>query len=484
MTVYLVGAGPGDPGLITVRGAELLSKADVVLHDRLADNSLLQLVPSSATLINVGKKPGQKDHQDMINKLLVEKGSTHKCVVRLKGGDPFVFGRGGEEALALEDAGIPYEVVPGITSAVAVPAYAGIPITHREVSTSFTVVTGHRVVGSDDVNWEALAAAGGTIVVLMGVSRRSEIAARLMDGGKSPDTPVVASRWGTHPRQQLVRTTLGLLGVTELDSPATIVIGEVGAMELNWFEKRPLAGKVVVVTRATEQSSELSARLRSLGAEPLELPTIRIEEPSDGGESLKRAVEQTSDYEWIVFTSVNAVNRFMVNFSDVRKLAGCKIAVIGRSTQKALSAWHIDADLVPKEAIAEPLLAEFPDGDGKKKVLLPRAKTARDVLPNGLAEKGWTIDVVEAYQTTAVVPAPEILEKVRTADLIVFTSSSTVTNFVDAAGVECAPSFVTCIGPITAETAENLGLKPDLVAEDHSIDGLIDSLTRHFQSSV
>jgi uroporphyrinogen III methyltransferase/synthase len=304
VTVYLVGAGPGDPGLLTVRGAEVLSRADVVVHDRLAEPSLLELAPPKAERVDVGKAPGGPVRQDGINELLIDRGRAGLTVVRLKGGDPFVFGRGGEEALALASAGVPFEVIPGITSAVAAPAYAGVPVTHRGLSTSFTIVTGHsRFAVDDETNWDALAAAGGTIIVLMGVAHRAEIAKRLMAGGLDPSTPVMAVTWGTRPEQRSVRTTLADLGAAAVDPPATIVVGAVAALDLAWFERLPLFGRRVVVTRASDQASGLARQLRALGAAPIEVPAIRLGEPADGGSALRQAAEELSvgRYDWVVF---------------------------------------------------------------------------------------------------------------------------------------------------------------------------------------
>ncbi|MDQ1395543.1 MAG: uroporphyrinogen methyltransferase / synthase, partial [Acidimicrobiaceae bacterium] len=310
MTVYLVGAGPGDPGLLTVRGAEVLARADVVVHDRLAEASLLELAPADAERIDVGKAPGGPVQQEEINALLVRRGRAGAEVVRLKGGDPFVFGRGGEEAVALAAAGVPFEIVPGVTSAIAVPAYAGIPVTHRGLSTSFTVVTGHSRQSIDtEVNWEALAALGGTIVVLMGVAHRAEIAARLIAAGLPATTPVAAVRWGTRAEQRTVRTELGLLGGVVLEPPVTIVIGPVAGLNLSWFEQRPLFGRRVVVTRATAHASGLVQRLHALGAATVEVPTIAIADPDDGGAALASVAAEIHSYDWVVFTSARTVER-------------------------------------------------------------------------------------------------------------------------------------------------------------------------------
>ena len=483
MTVYLVGAGPGDPGLLTVRGAEVLRTADVVVHDRLAEPSLLSLARPGALLIDVGKRPGSPVAQESINALLVSHGAAGRSVVRLKGGDPFVFGRGGEEAEALAAAGVDFEVVPGVTSAIAAPAYAGVPVTHRGLSTSFTVVTGHsRHSADDDTNWEALARAGGTIVVLMGVAHRSEISARLMDGGRAGSTPVVAVHWGTRPSQRTVRTTLAELPSVELEPPATIVIGPVAALDLGWYERKPLFGKSVVVTRSQEQASSLVARLRSMGASVIELPTISIIDPADGGAALAAAAATLAggdgSYDWVVFASANAVDRFCAHLRDARSFgARARVAAVGPGTAAALAAFGVVADLVPPSAVAESLvdaLAPAPSGSGR--VLIPRAAAGRDVLPDGLRAAGWEVDVVEAYRTVpADVPAA-LLATVAKADAVTFTSSSTVSHFMDAGGGAHVPPVVVCIGPVTASTAVAAGLRVTATAREHSIDGLVETL--------
>ena len=477
MTVYLVGAGPGDPGLLTVRGAEVLSRADVVVHDRLAEASLLDLAPEGAERIDAGKSPGGPIDQDGINRLLIDRARQGKTVVRLKGGDPFVFGRGGEEALALTEAGVAWEVVPGITAAVAAPAYAGVPVTHRGLSTSFTVVTGHSRHSADrETNWEALAVAGGTIIVLMGVAHRASIADRLMAGGLAATTPVMAVRWGSRPDQTSVRTTLAALGATALEPPATIVIGPVAALDLGWFEHRPLFGRRVIVTRARADASALAARLRGLGAEVVELPTIEVTAPADDGVALRRAANDVAGgrYQWVVFTSPRAVARFLATVGDARAFGAARIAAIGPGTADALRQRFLVADLVPPEFVAESLVAAFPFGEGR--VLVPRAAVARDVLPEGLAAKGWTVEVVEAYRTSVAQPDRRTLDAAEAADAITFTSSSTVTNYLALAGARPMPPVVVCIGPVTAATARQAGIEVAVVAEEHNIDGLVDAL--------
>jgi len=475
VTVYLVGAGPGDPGLLTVRGAEVLAGADVVVHDRLAEASLLDLAPAAAERIDVGKSPGAPIAQDAINAVLVERGRAGLEVVRLKGGDPFVFGRGGEEAVALADARVPFEVVPGVSAAVAVPAYAGIPVTHRGLSTSFTVVTGHsRHQVDDQTDWEALARVGATIVVLMGVAHRGEIAARLMSGGMPPSTPVAAVRWGTRPGQRTRRTTLAELAGVELEPPVTMVIGRVAGLDLRWFESRPLFGRQVVVTRARAQASGLVERLRRLGAETLELATIEIGDPDDGGAALRAAASQLAGYGWVCFTSANAVERLFACVHDARALGRARIAAVGPGTAEALAGRGVVADLVPARSLAESLVADFPPGPGR--VLLPQAAAARPVLAAGLTAKGWRVDAVEAYRTRPATPAPDALAAAGKADAIAFTSSSTVENWLEVAGPESTPAIVACIGPVTAETAARHGLPVAVVAADHTVEGLVTAL--------
>ncbi len=475
MTVYLVGAGPGDPGLLTCRGAELLARADVVVHDRLSEISLLDLAPVHAERIDVGKSAGSPVAQEDINQLLVERGLRGQEVVRLKGGDPFVFGRGGEEAEALADAGLAFEVVPGISAAVAVPAYAGIPVTHRGLSTSFTVVTGHsRHAVDNDVDWDALARAADTIVVLMGVAHRAEIAARLRAGGLAADTPVAAVRWGTRPSQRTVRTTLAGLSHVALEPPVTMVIGRVAGLDLRWFESRPLFGRRVVVTRARAQASSLVEMLGHLGAETIELATIEITDPADGGEALGAAAARLATYDWVLFTSVNAVTRLFGHLHDARAFGIARVGAIGPGTAAALASRGVVADLQPPEAVAESLVDVFPLGAGS--VLLPQAAAARPVLAEGVRAKGWRAEVVEAYRTGAGRPSAEALAAAATAHAIAFTSSSTVTAWLDLGGASRVPPVVACIGPVTAATATAHGLPVTVVAAEHTVRGLADAL--------
>lgn len=486
MAVYLVGAGPGDPGLITVRGAELLSRAELVVYDRLSVAALLELAPPGAELRGVGKRPGRASvSQEEINRLLVEEGLAGREVVRLKGGDPFVFARGGEEAAALGAAGVPFEIVPGVSSAIAAPAYAGIPVTMRHSSTSFTVITGHEDPDKGgELDWDAAARLGGTIVVLMGVGQRRKIADRLLAGGLDPSTPVAAVTWGTHPNQRTVRTTLGELADAELSPPSTIVIGRVAGYDLAWFERRPLFGWTVAVTRARPQASELVAALRAAGADTVEVPVIEVHDPADGGRSLRDGLRELRDgrYDWLVVSSPNGARRVLAELRDARDLAGVQIAAIGPGTAAALAAGNVVADLVPERFVAESLVEAFPpasDSRGSGRALLARAAVARDVLPEGLRDLGWEVDVVEAYRTEAAALGEDEREAVERADVVTFTSSSTVDRFLDALGERRLPSTVACIGPVTAATARARGLDVHIEATVHTIEGLVDALVAH-----
>ena len=483
MSVYLVGAGPGDPGLLTRRGADLLALAEVVVYDRLASPALLDLAPSVAERIDVGKAPGRAAMtQEEINAVLVERGLTGREVVRLKGGDPFVFGRGGEEAEALIAAGIPFEVVPGVTSAIAAPAYAGIPVTHRGLSTHVTIVTGHEdpAKGSTDTDWDALARVGGTLVVLMGAGNLPEITRRLVEAGRSPDTPVAAVRWGTRPEQRTTRGTLGTITSLGVESPSAIVVGAVAGLDLGWFERKPLFGRSVVVTRAREQASDLRSALEALGAEVLEMPLITIE-------PLAFDLPDLAEYGWVVFTSANGVRAFFdggldLAGLDARAFAGLRIAVIGPGTSAALAARGLKADLVPERFVAESLVDAFPAPTPPgERVLLARAETARDALPEGLSVRGYEVDVLAVYRTVRAEPDKDLLARVREGrvDALTFTSSSTVANFCEEVGrlPDPQPPAVS-IGPVTSETARARGLRVVAEADPHTIDGLVTALIR------
>ncbi len=486
--VYLVGAGPGDPGLITVRGADVLRTADVVVHDRLTAPSLLSWAPPAAEKVDVGKQPDDRGDQAAINALLIERAKAGLRVVRLKGGDPFVFGRGGEEALALIDAGVAFEVIPGVTSAVAAPAYAGVPVTHRGLVTAFTVVAGHTrsvdlTPGRGGTDWEALARGGGTIVVLMGAAHRGKIAERLMAGGLSPGTPVVAVQWGTSRSQVTRRTTLDQLGAAPLGPPVTIVIGEVAGLDLAWFDNRPLFGHTVVVTRAAHQAAPLSRRLEDLGAQVLEIPVIALAPPADNGAALGARASRLSggEYSWVVFTSANAVHRFFAFIPDSRSLGRVQVAAIGPATAEALRHYRIVADLVPGDYRAEGLIDRFPFPERSHTpgtVLVPQAAGARPDLRTGLEAKGWPVDAVEAYRTVPDEVSEELLRASEQADAICFASSSAVESYVDQArrAGTGTPPVVACIGPVTAAAARDRGLNVAAEADEHTLDGLVSAL--------
>ncbi len=494
--VYLIGAGPGDPGLMTVKGLECLAKAEVVVYDYLANPRFLSAAGPDAELIYVGKK-GFSKHvtQDEINSILVEKAREGggRVVARLKGGDPFIFGRGGEEALALHEAGIRFEVVPGISSGYAAPAYAGIPVTHRGITTDMAFVTGHEdpTKETSDVDWAGLATAVGTVCFFMGVKNLPEITSKLMEFGRSPDTPVALVRWGTTPRQETLTGTLADIAdkaaAAGFKAPAITVVGEVVRLreQLAWFEDRPLFGKTVVVTRSRAQASELSERLSDLGAEVLEFPTIKIADPEEW-EPVEEAIRNLGVYDWVVFTSVNGVDYFFDRMSkmdaDARQFAGCRVAAIGPATAARCTERGIRPDYVPDEYRAEGVLEGFCErgvGEGTR-VLLPRALEAREVLPETLREHGALVDVVPVYRTVLGAGDDNVLERLAegTVDIITFTSSSTVRNFMKLAeGTDIAPTLrkalVASIGPITSDTARELGLKVGVQAEEYTISGLI-----------
>ena len=489
MTVYLVGAGPGDPGLITRRGAEVLGAADVVLYDRLVDVRLLDLVPPGAVLVDVGKRPGALRRQDEVNALLLGYAAEHDTVVRLKGGDPFVFGRGGEEAAALVEAGVPFEVVPGVSSAFAVPASAGIPVTQRGVSSSVTVVTGH--VGEPGepgaVDWEALARTGGTLVVLMGMATRAEIARRLVAGGRPPGTPVTVVHAGTTPHSSHVRTTLDGLVEVRLDPPCVIVIGPVAALDLRPHSDKagtPLSGKRVVVTRPKERAADLVAALEGAGASVLELPVIAVVDPPDGGAALRAEAGRASSYDWIVFTSAHAAARFADALRDGRALGTARLAAVGDATARALATRHLAVDLVPAEHSAAGLVEAMPPPAASHggRILFPRALRARDVLAPGLRAKGWDVTEVDAYETVGAATLDQpgfdraVLDAAAGADAVVFASPSSVTHYAALMSGRPLPATVACIGPVTAEAARRAGFEVSVVAERPGAAGLVEAL--------
>lgn len=486
MTVYLVGAGPGDQGLFTVRGRELLERADAVVYDRLGTAQLMAYINDDALQVKAGKGPGFVDlTQDQINEKLVELSRTHDCVVRLKGGDPFVFGRGGEEALYLQEHGVDYEVVPGISSAISAAAYAGIPITHRGVATNFTVVTGHEdpTKSSEQVKWNDLARIDGTIAVLMGVGNRAAIASALMAGGKDPATPVAVVHNGTLTRQKTIRTTLAELGESDAINPSVIVIGAVAAMNLAWFENKPLFGKKVAVTRAREQQSAITKKLLNLGAEVVEAPSISIE-------PLDFDFPDLHDISYVVFTSTNGVHHTMTALfesgRDARYFANSSLAAIGDATAEALKEFGLVADIVPSRFVAEELVEMFPyasiarSDPAREKVVCFRAQDVRDALEVGLTAKGYDIHNVDVYKSLIADVSEETKADVAKCDAITFASSSTVRNALDIFGydvVEKIPVLIS-IGPITTATMKENNLVPTVESDPHTIDGIISSLVK------
>jgi uroporphyrinogen III methyltransferase/synthase len=496
-TVYLVGAGPGDPGLLTLRAAELLARADVVVYDALVSPEILDRCPADAERVYVGKRGGEHSRtQEEINALLVELGREREAVVRLKGGDPFVFGRGGEEALALVDAGIPFEVVPGVTAGVAAPAYAGIPVTHRGITASVAFATGHEdpVKADSDLDWDQLGRGVGTVVFYMGVGRMAANFERLVAAGRSADTPAAAVEWGTYPRQRVVTGTLRDLPerVAEagIGAPAIVVVGDVVGLRerLAWFESRPLFGKRIVVTRARAQASDFAAALQALGAEVVQFPTIRIVGAPDPG-PLVRAAAEADRFDWIVFTSVNGVARFWSALRetgrDTRALAGVSLCAIGPATAAAIEMEGARPDLVPERFVAESVVEALENETDLRgsRILLARAETARSVLPDSLRERGAEVVEVVAYRTVPDgAEADQLRSRLRAGeiDMVTFTASSTVRNFVDVMGADVGCAQVASIGPITSATARELGLLVHVEAEQFTIPGLVAAIRRHW----
>ena len=499
--VYLVGAGPGDPGLITVKGRQCIEVADIVIYDYLASPALLSHARQDADLIYVGKKGG--DHtlsQEEINRLIVEKALTGAIVTRLKGGDPFIFGRGGEEAEVLRKENIDFEIVPGVTSAIAAAAYAGIPLTHRALTSTVAFVTGHEdpTKSESSINWPALATGIGTLVFFMGVKNLANIVNRLQKGGKPAKTPAAVIRWGTTAYQQTVAGTLGNIEervlAAGIKAPAIIVVGEVASLRdtLQWFEQRPLLGKTIVVTRARQQASDLVTRLSELGAACLEFPTIQVAPPPDPL-PLESAIGKLGQYDWIVFTSVNGVTYFFDRLfaadKDVRALHRMHIAAIGPATSARLRTYGLNTDIVPETYRAESVIEAFSTQELKgKQILVPRALEARPILPLELGNMGASVDEVPAYQTLSVADkAQELIDALenKKIDAVTFTSSSTARNFMDLLPKDRALHLmdgvtVASIGPITAETAETLGLDVHISAREYTIPGLCDAIVKYF----
>jgi uroporphyrinogen III methyltransferase/synthase len=480
--VYLVGAGPGDPELITCKGRRVLERADAVLYDYLANPALLDIAPAGAERIYVGKKKSvHAFRQEEICGMMIERAQRGLTVVRLKGGDPFIFGRGGEEAEALAAAGVAFEIVPGVTSPLGIAAYTGVPLTHREHTKVVTFITGHDVAAID---WSRVGMSE-TLVIFMGIFSFDEIARELVAHGRAADTPAMAVRWGTRPDQQTLVGTLAtlpsLIHEHDLKPPATIIIGEVVGLrdKLNWFERLPLFGQRIVVTRARGQADALSAKLRELGAEAIELPTIEIL-PALDYEPLDGAIANLGSYDWLIFTSANGVRFFMERLDrstvDLRALRA-RICAIGPATRAAVEALHLKVDVTGTEYVAEGLLAALAGYDlAGKRVLLPRAAVARDVVPVELKRRGAQVDVVEAYRTAAPERGFDLAEK---PDWITFTSSSTVQNFVAVAGTAAlAEVKVASIGPVTSATARKLGIEVTVEASVFTVDGLVDAILR------
>ncbi len=496
--VYLVGAGPGDAGLITVRGAELLARAEVVVYDALVNLDLLRLAPAEAELIYAGKRSSAHAiPQDQLNQLLVDEARAGKCVVRLKGGDPYVFGRGGEEAGELAAAGVSFEVVPGVSSSIAGPNYAGIPLTHRDYCSAFTVVTGHEDPSKDEpeVDWAQVAKAPGTKVVLMGITRMRQIAEQLIANGLSPDTPVAMIRWATTGRQQSVCGTLKTIAEiaekADFKPPGLTVIGDVVKLreKLNWFEKRALFGRRIVVTRTREQASQLSRRLLELGADVLEIPTIRIVPPSQR-HVIAEVLLELNAYDWLVFTSPNGVSAFFEFFfkvfEDLRAIGGVRIAAVGPATAAKLTELHLKVDATPKEYVASKIAAAMAESGSIEnlKILLLRAEEANRELPRELETLGAIVDDAACYKTVPETEdrtgaAARLLEA--GADWITFASSSAVDNFHARFDLKQLltrhPQIkLASIGPETSKAITALGLKADLEAHEHTIEGLVKAL--------
>ncbi len=492
--VYLVGAGPGDPRLVTRRAEQCLARADIVLYDALVNPILLELAPSSAEKLLVGKRQGRTTvSQEEIERLLVEHARAGKTVVRLKGGDPFIFGRGGEEAEACRAAGVLFEVVPGVTSATAVPAYAGIALTHREHASAVTFITGQPGEGRDlaTYDWEALVRSRATLVFLMATLRAREIAARLIAAGMPPSTAAAAIRWGTTARQKTLRASIGGIGerieAEHLRPPVILVVGSVAELadRLAWYERLPLFGRRVVVTRARHQAAELVDRLLELGAQPILFPTIELVDPPDTA-TVDRTLAAAASYDWLILTSANGADRFFKRFlaqgRDIRELAGVRVAVIGPGTEAAVERYGVRAAFRPQRFRAEAVA----DGIGSvagKRLLLARAERAREVLPDTLRARGAEVDVIALYRTvTPGQPAP--LDVLDDADVFTFTSASTVEGFFRIVGARATEllraGVVAAIGPITAAALEREGVRPAVVAEPFTIPALVDGLVRYF----
>ncbi|MEC9041867.1 MAG: uroporphyrinogen-III C-methyltransferase [Verrucomicrobiota bacterium] len=494
---YLVGAGPGDPGLLTLRAKECLESADVVVYDYLCNPDILNHAPSSAEKIYAGKKAA--DHaipQEELNDLLVKLSIKGQTVVRLKGGDPYVFGRGGEEAQELRRAGVPFEIVPGISSSVAGPAYAGIPVTHRDCCSQLTIFTGHEDPTKNDsvINYSTIGKADGTKVMLMGVGQLEKVTNQMIEGGAPKDTPVALIRWATTGRQQTLVGEIGNIvekvNKSGFKAPAVTVFGEVVKLreQLNWFEERSLYGKKMVVTRTRTQAGELSVRLRHLGADVDEMPTIRIEPPVDL-KGFGQLVQDSHKYDWIVFTSPNGVDAFFDIFfklyKDARSIGGARIAAVGPGTQKKIESYHLSVDLLPEKYVAEGLVEKFKETEGveNQTIMLVRPETTRDIIAKGLSEMGAIVDEAIAYRTVPELEDPTgAVERFNSGEieLVTFTSSSTVESFMELDLLIPDHLIMASIGPVTSETIRSYGHEVDIEAQESTIQSLVDSIEDYY----
>ncbi|MGR3176680.1 MAG: uroporphyrinogen-III C-methyltransferase [Candidatus Anammoxibacter sp.] len=496
--VYLVGAGPGDPGLISVKGLKCIQKGDIIIYDYLVNISLINEAKKEAEVIYVGKQGGAHTmEQEDINRLIVKKANEGKVIVRLKGGDPYVFGRGGEEALFLVENNIPFEVVPGITAAIASPAYAGIPVTFRKYTSTFGLITGHEdpTKPDSDIPWDKISTGIGTLAFYMGVKNLPFIVKQLIDHGRAKETPVAVIRWGTRSKQETVVGTLAnIVEVAKsIKAPAITIVGEVVNLreKLNWFEKKELFGKTIVVTRSRDQASEFSEKLEELGAEVIEFPTINIVEPDDF-KPLDAEIAKLEDTDWLIFTSVNGVDAFFDRIlalnKDIRDLKGIKICAIGPATEQRIKDLHLRVDCKPPKYVAESIVDEFKkigEIEGKK-FLIPRADIARSYLPDALQSLGGKVSDIVAYKTIIAEPRDfRIVDKLKDGEInvVTFTSSSTVRNFVKIIGdenISAIDNKVTfaSIGPITTKTAKELGINISIETEEYTIPGLVDALLK------
>ena len=500
--VVLVGAGPGDVGLLTLNGKQWLQKADVILYDHLVNPDMVRFTQKSTEMIYVGKKEGIASmEQEQINHLLISKACEGKIVIRLKGGDPFLFGRGGEEIQAVQKAGIPFVIVPGVSSVTGVAAYAGIPLTHRHLSSTLSIITGsnEKKQGDIHIDWEKIAARSGTLVFLMGARKLPLIVEKLMKFGKNPETPIAVVQWGTTARQKTWTGTLGtIVEISAKDKilpPALTIIGEVVNLkpDIEWYEQLPLFGKTVVVTRKGDQADSMIDRLRELGAEPFFFPVIETIAPDDWS-PLDNALNNLSQYQGLIFTSVNGVRFFAERLKaidqDIRELKGIRVFTIGPKTAEAVRDLGIRVDVVPEDFVAESLIESIGKENIKgKRFLIPRATVARETLPEQLRKMGAFVDIAPVYQTILPSPSVEALEKrlkEGSIDVITFTSSSTVNNFLALMSDKLLPYIkkakIACIGPITEKTARDAGLNVEIVPNQYTVSSLMDAIENHFLS--